>query len=116
MRHRISLAINCLHVSAAIYMFVGFGFLIYVLLLEGGADLFVFGALMFVLNLLLVAGIEFVVKGLRRRRFWAWVAGLCIFGVYTCSIFLPLGVLGLWGLLDRGSRSEFGISVQEAAV
>jgi catechol 2,3-dioxygenase-like lactoylglutathione lyase family enzyme len=62
-----------------------------------------------VFSLALVAGIELVALGLRRRRFWAWVAGLCIFGVYAPSLFLPLGALGLWGLLDAGSRRAFGV-------
>jgi hypothetical protein len=65
------------------------------------------GVLIFFLAL--IAGIELVVYGLHRRRFWAWVAGLCIFGVYVPSLFLPLGVLGLWALLDSGSRAEFAV-------
>lgn len=62
-----------------------------------------------VVCLALIAGIEFVASGLKRRKFWAWVAGLCIFGVYVPSLFLPLGALGLWGLLDTGARKEFGV-------
>lgn len=66
---------------------------------------------MFALCLALAVGIEFVVHGLRRRKFWAWVVGLCLFGLYVPSLFFPLGVLGLWGLLDSGSRAEFGLGV-----
>lgn len=57
----------------------------------------------------IVAGIECVVSGLSRGRLWAWIAGLCIFGLHVPSLFLPLGVLGLWGLLDGGSRAECGV-------
>ena len=60
----------------------------------------------------MVGGVEFVPVGLRRRRFWAWVVALCIFGLYVPSLFLPLGALGLWGLLDPGSRAEFGIGLR----
>jgi hypothetical protein len=60
--------------------------------------------------LALAVGVEVVVYGLNRRRFWAWVAGLAIFGVYVPSGFLPLGVLGLWGLLQKASRAEFGVN------
>jgi hypothetical protein len=50
-------------------------------------------------------------NALYHRRFWAWVAGLVVFGIYTPSLFFPLGVLGLWGLLARRSRIEFGMGV-----
>jgi hypothetical protein len=65
---------------------------------------------MFLFCIALIVGIEFVAAGLRRRALWAWVAGLCIFGLYVPSLFLPLGALGLWGLLGEGSRREFGVS------
>ncbi|HLE03353.1 MAG TPA: hypothetical protein VI729_01900 [Anaerolineales bacterium] len=53
--------------------------------------------------------IEIVVRALNRRKFWAWVAGLCLSGLYIPSLFLPLGVMGLIGLLDPASRAEFGV-------
>ncbi|MEQ1905862.1 MAG: hypothetical protein ABL888_16860 [Pirellulaceae bacterium] len=108
-QHRIGLATACLHISAALYVIVGLlMFPLFMLddLTRLGLPLAVAGLLF---CLALVVGIEFVVNGLRRRKFWAWVAGLCIFGVYLPSLFLPLGALGLWGLLDSGSLAEFGI-------
>ena len=109
MRHRIGLAVVCLHISAVLYLLVGL--LMFPLFLADdhtgiGLPLAVG---MFVFCLALIAGVEFVAFGLGRRKFWAWVAGLCIFGTYAPSLFFPLGVLGLWGLLDRGSRAEFGV-------
>jgi hypothetical protein len=53
--------------------------------------------------------IEIVARALNRRRFWAWVAGLCVSGLYIPSLFLPLGVMGLIGLLDPASRAAFGV-------
>ena len=110
MPHRINLAILCLHISAALYLVVG---ILFGVLFHDDEDLgalampFAIGAMVFCV--LLTAGIEVVVWGLRRRKFWAWVAGLCIFGIYIPSLFLPLGALGLWGLLDAGSRRAFGL-------
>lgn len=109
MRHRIGLAVVCLHISAVLYLLAGV--LMFPLFLaddETGFGL-AFAAGLLVFCLTMIVGIEFVAYGLGRRRFWAWVAGLCIFGVYVPSAFLPLGVLGLWGLLDGGSRAEFGV-------
>lgn len=108
-RHKIGLATVCLHISAVLYVIIGL--LLFPLFMsedETGLGL-PFAVVMLLLCLALASGIEFVVYGLNRRKFWAWVAGLCIFGLYASSLFLPLGALGLWGLLDSGSRAEFGV-------
>lgn len=64
---------------------------------------------MFAFILALIAGIELVAHGLDRRKFWAWVAGLCVFALYIPPLFFPLGLLGMWGLPGGGSRAEFGV-------
>jgi len=110
MRHKLGLAIVCLHISAVLYVLVGGFFIALVTVLDDEMKLpMAVGVGGVLLCLALAAGVEFVAFGLRRRRFWAWAAGLCIFGIYMPSIFLPLGVLGLWGLLDSGSRAECGL-------
>jgi hypothetical protein len=58
---------------------------------------------------LLVAGIEVIAYGVVQRRRWAWIAGVGLFATFVPSVFLPLGVLGLWGLLDCKTREEFGV-------
>ena len=106
MGHKIGLATVCLHISAVLYLIIG----VLLLMFDDDARLgmpFAVGMLLFFF--VLVGGTELVVYGLHRRRFWAWVAGLCIFGVYVPSLFFPLGALGLWGLLDSGSRAQFGL-------
>jgi hypothetical protein len=104
------MAIICLHISAFLYLLVGGGFFCLLLAEDNSGAGLIFGGVMFLFCLGLIAGIEFVAFGLRQRKFWAWVAGLCIFGLYVPSAFLPLGAFGLWGLLDEGSRKEFGVS------
>jgi hypothetical protein len=113
--HRIGVALACLHVSAAIYVALGIASpWLFAWAFDQEPDGpgrrwgIAVGVGVLVFSLALVAGIELVALGLRRRRFWAWVAGLCIFGVYAPSLFLPLGALGLWGLLDAGSRARSG--------
>jgi hypothetical protein len=105
MKHKIGMAIVCLHISAVLYLLVG---LLLVLMANEAAGGTAICLLVFCVAL--AGGIEVVVSGLHQRKFWAWIAGLCIFGMYVPSLFLPLGALGLWGLLDNGSRAEFGIS------
>ena len=108
MKHKIGLAHVCLQVSALLYLLVGL--LMMALSTDPEAEIdsrLAVGIL--VLCLVVIVGIEIVAYGLHRRKFWAWVAGLCIFAIYLPSLFLPLGALGFWGLLDRGSRSAFGV-------
>ena len=108
--HKIRLATTCLHISAVVYVLFGVLFL----WLSGDLDGYerTGDVALAVFCLCLAAGVEVIAHGIKKRRFWAWVAGLCIFAVYLPSIFLPLGGLGLWGLLDAGSRAEFGIGAQ----
>ncbi len=99
-RHKVGLAINCLHISAVLYLLIGTSFL----LLTMSDDLRIameFGVVLFIFCLAMVVGIEYVVYGLTRRKYWAWIVALCIFGIYVMSAFFPLGALGLWGLLDK---------------
>ncbi len=108
-RNKIGLATVSLHISAALYVIVGL--ILFPLFMsddETGLGL-AFAVITLLLCLILASGIEFVVYGLHRRKFWAWVAGLCIFGLYVPSLFFPLGAFGLWGLLDSGSREEFEV-------
>ena len=55
------------------------------------------------------AGIETVARGLRLRRYWGWVAGVCILTLYIPTVFLPLGAVGLWALLTPATRGLFGV-------
>ena len=104
---RVGVALVCLHISAVVYALVGIAFLF--IYPEAGLLVLIFCAL-------LVAGVEAVASGVQKRTFWGWVAGLVLFAIYLPSFFLPLGVLGLWGLLAAGSQAEFGIPAGKAAV
>ena len=126
MPHKIIFATISLHISAFLYFLVGLGMMALFALglpLDDGPSARVnepppravglcLGLFLFVFCLALIVGIEVVAYGIQRRKFWAWIAGLCIFGMYVPSLFLPLGAFGLWGLLDEGSRAEFGVGTQ----
>ena len=107
------MATACLHISAAIYVLGAAGLAAFAIWgpddpSAPGVQAIVFGAIA-VFCLLLAVIPEIAVWGIHRRRFWAWILGLIIFAIYVPSLFLPLGAFGLWGLLDAGSRAEFGI-------
>ena len=114
-RSLVGMALVCLHISAALYVVAGLG--LYALFsgdlahspeLGSGAE--TFGAVIAVFCIALAVGVEVVAYGVHRRKFWAWIAGLVVFGLYLPSAFFPLGALGLWGLLATGSRNEFGVT------
>ncbi len=63
--------------------------------------------IMAVFTLPFVVFLEFVIAHLKQNRFWAWVAGVAVGGLYAPSLFLPLGVFILVGLLSDGSRARF---------
>jgi hypothetical protein len=109
-RHRIGMAIVCLHISAALYLALPF-LMAFAFSFADDEEINAVAMCLFLLAFCLpwAIGMEVIVYGLKRRKFWAWVAGLIVFSMYAMSIFLPLGAFGLWGLLDRGSRAEFGM-------
>jgi thiol:disulfide interchange protein len=112
MKDRTALTIACLHISAALYCLLG----ISLFLLSRTADRSEslgpgLVAFLLVLTLALAFGVELLVTGLKKRRSWAWIVGLIVCGLYIPSLFLPLGALGLWGLLAAGSRKTFGVGL-----
>ena len=108
---RIRLAILALRISEGIYVLLGLCLPISMISVKEIGD--EYPMWLGVCTALLIIGfavfIEIVARALNRRQFWAWVAGLCISGLYIPSLFLPLGVMGLVGLLDPASRAAFGV-------
>src|SRR5438874_3351515 len=110
MKDQTSLTIICLHISAAVYVLIGVFLLLLPRMMEPGEG---YGAglafFLLLFSLGVAVGVELLVVGLRKRKFWAWIVGIIVTGIYVPSLFLPLGALGLWGLLAAGSRSAFGV-------
>ena len=117
MKNRIGVTIGVLHICA--FLTVATGVLLFTFAGDpemtdalGGAS----GGFVAVMCAVFALLIEATVWGLKKRKFWAWVVGLCLCAVYTLSVLLPLGALGLWGLLASGSRRDFGLGINESPV
>lgn len=55
--------------------------------------------------------VMYVAQGMDKRRKWAWYAALVLCCLYLPSVmFLPMGVIGLCGLLTAQARREFGFT------
>ncbi len=50
---------------------------------------------------------KILIRALRRRKRWAWITAAVLFALYLPSVFLPLGAVGLFGLLSEGTRAQF---------
>lgn len=104
------------HLGAAAYLLCGVGSVALVALAAseaanddeaaGAAVVFGIVAAMCV-GLALVA--EIITIGMHLRHKWAWFAGLVMFGLYLPSLFMPIGAMGMCGLLMTGSRRDFGM-------
>ena len=107
------MALVCLHISTVLYLLVGAAVIAFGMWIgddpsEAISPPILFGAVG-AFCIALAAVPEIAAYGIRRRRFWGWVLGLILFGLYLPSLFLPLGAFGMWGLLDPGSRAEMGV-------
>ena len=46
-------------------------------------------------------------SGLAQKKYWAWVASIIISGLSLFSLFFPIGLMGLIGLLNKETRQAF---------
>ena len=102
MNPKLNKTIIILHISAVIYFLLG------IALLTVLSRYIRFGASIIALvSIGMGVFVEIVIKGLKDNKFWAWVAGLIICGIYVPSLFIILGIIGLIGLLDKEVRKDF---------
>lgn len=98
-----------LRVSSGIYALIAIGATLLCCLLplldvdmgsEDGIVMIIMGIIMAIMSIGIVIFNEFIIHFIKKGAFWAWVAGLCMAGLYIPSIFLPLGIFMLLGLID----------------
>jgi hypothetical protein len=118
MQRMVRLTLICLHISAVLFLVCGATLAWKPLWDARSVDreslwlAVMLTAMLVGVCAMLVAGIEVIAYGVAQRRRWAWIAGVGLFATFVPSLFLPLAVLGLWGLLDRKTREEFGVSLE----
>jgi len=111
-------AILCLRISEALYVLVAFLFGAL-----GAVGLFgppldagdpyekgiVWGFVFFLVfaSLGMAIFIEIVCRHLQKGRYWAWIAGLILCGIYIPSLFIVLGIVGLMALLKPEVQAYF---------
>jgi hypothetical protein len=111
MQKKIGLALLGIRISSVIYSLIAVGCVVGWFMLPSGSEMVLSWGLwlLAVFALAIVIFLEIVIVNLKRRRFWAWVAGIIVGGLYAPSLFLPFGVMILVGLLSADSRMAFGV-------
>ena len=113
---RTRLSTVALQVGAASYVLAGFLLAVFFFSGEtssapGSANrVGIIWFLVTVFTLLLVIGVLslIVARALRRRKRWAWRTALVLFiSLFLTTILLPVGIVGLYGLLSAGTRARF---------
>ncbi|MGB3494122.1 MAG: hypothetical protein WBA57_15440 [Elainellaceae cyanobacterium] len=113
---RLGLVVVCFRISSVLYILVGLlamiGPMFIIPLLppeEAPAAGFfiIFGLFFGLITIGIAIGVEVVIWYLKKLRYWAWVTAIVISALYLTGIFLPLGILGLMGLLDSETQAAF---------
>jgi hypothetical protein len=100
-----------LHISAFIYILLALGFaglLLFCPYDKMGEDKLVVqisGFLTIVIGFAMAVFAEIVVGGLKNGKYWAWIAGICLAGLYIPSGFFLLGIFMLLGLIDEETKA-----------
>ena len=107
MNPRLNKTIIVLHISAIIYFLIGILPFLLPGVIEEELFLKIIWIFMALFSIAIGIFIEIVITGLKNNKFWAWVAGLIICGIYVPSLLIALGIIGLIGLLDKDVRKNF---------
>jgi len=116
MPKRLQMTIVCLRISAGLYIAIALAVILFLCFYiknpegippDDAAILSVTGIIVAAMSIAIAIFVEIVIADLRRVRYWAWIAGLIICGIYVPSVFVVLGVLGLIGLLDAETQAAF---------
>ena len=117
MNPKLKKTILCLRISSVFYFVLGT--LIASLLLFFSKKMFgehptgdtlgglITAIFMAILSLAMAIFVEFVIHGLKKTKYWAWIAGVILTAMYIPSLFIILGIIGILGLLDKSVMSDF---------
>lgn len=99
-----------LRISSVIYALIGIIVAAVVLFVPSESNserivMIVFGGTMFLVSFGIIVFNEIVIAHLKKGKFWAWIAGICISGLYIPSIFLLLGIFMLRALIDNETKA-----------
>ncbi len=110
--------IICLRISSIIYFLLGFAFLFFFVTLsheifpEVNANtaklIGVFTALVsFIFTVGIGIFVEIVIHGLKKTKYWSWIAAIILTATYIPSLFIILGIIGILGLLNKSVVADF---------
>jgi cytochrome bd-type quinol oxidase subunit 2 len=112
---RTRLATISLHISAVFYMIAGALLVLAPFARDSAttAEVTLHSSIIWLLAVLafaLAALARVLIRALRQRKRWAWITATVLFTLYLPTVFLPLGAVGLFGLLSEGTRAQFPVT------
>lgn len=116
MKSRVNLAVVAIRISTILYYLLIVGCIVFALFLPPEEE-FAARIMPWIVAALIIPFViflEILIVHLKRRKYWAWIGGLIIGAMYAPSLFLPLGIMILIGLLSADSRAEFGVDTKNA--
>lgn len=117
---RTRLATLALHISAVLYVLVGILLILVPFAWDPATtdDYSLRSGIMWFLAALCIALAMLarsLIGALRQRKRWAWITAAVLFALYLPSAFLPLGAVGLFGLMSEGTRAQFPVARRDSA-
>jgi len=116
-KDRLPVAILCLHIAAILYVLIS-GYLLFRSLkfidFEEDYGLVSISIIYMIVCLGIAALNEVVARAIKKRKFWGWIVGIILFGLYIPSPFLPIGGFGMWALLTPDPRKAFGVGTTQS--
>ncbi len=105
---RIKTSIVCLRIASVIYFIIAAFSLISLGLISEISDVAIITAsAIFTFGFGIGLFLEIIIRDLKHQRYWAWVAGIIVFGMFIPSLFFILGILGLINLLKPEVSKAF---------
>jgi hypothetical protein len=111
MKSKLSLALLGLRISTILYYLIMLGCVVWSFVppVDPEFNHAIFAWVLFLFLIPFVVFLEILILHLKRRKYWAWIAGLVVAALYAPSLFLPLGIMMFVGLLSRETIEDFEI-------
>jgi membrane protease YdiL (CAAX protease family) len=58
-------------------------------------------------SLILFIAVQVIIRGLKKEKYWSWVAGIIILALHLNSLYIIICVIGLIGMFNKETRALY---------